>query len=264
MAGKQHQCALLWINRDVVHELHWFAQHICDLSGVHVLSSVAWSFNNLPPLTFLGYTDVLEMGLGFWFPSLHSGYVASLSPSHSLLMIFFLEALAVLATIQQAASILPHGAQLAIFTDNFNTVGMFNMLAALPQLNWLLLLAVDTLLAHDLDFHVFHIPEQGFASTPLNPLENTGGGIDMMEISPLARQPVREAWPLKQLIFEHSLSLGFALHPNTTHAYLSHLNSYLMFCQLHHFPVNPTPDTLSFYVVFMAHHIQPCSIDNYL
>ena len=85
-----------------------------------------------------------------------------------------------------------------------------------------------------------------------------------MEISPLARQPVREAWPLERLIFERSLSLGFALHPNTTRAYSSHLNSYLTFCQLHHFPVDPTPDTLSFYVVFMAHHIQPRSIDNYL
>ena len=86
----------------------------------------------------------------------------------------------------------------------------------------------------------------------------------MMSISPSARQPLREAWPLERLIFERSLSLGFALHPNTTRAYSSHLNSYLTFCQLHHFPVDPTPDTLSFYVVFMAHHIQPRSIDNYL
>ena len=157
-AGKQHHRALLWINRDVVRELLWFAQHIRGSSGVHVLSSVAWSYNNLPPLTFLGYTDASETGLGFWFPSLRSGYAASLSPSHSPPTIFFLEALAVLAAIKQAASILPHGARLAIFTDNFNTVGMFNTLAALPQLNWLLLSAVDTLLAHDLDFRVFHIP----------------------------------------------------------------------------------------------------------
>ena len=86
----------------------------------------------------------------------------------------------------------------------------------------------------------------------------------MMNISPLAQQPLQEAWPLEHLIFECSLSLGFALHPNTTRAYSLHLNSYLAFCQLHHFPVDLTPDTLSFYVVFMAHHIQPHSIDNYL
>ena len=157
-AGKQRQHALLWINRDVVRELHWFAHHVRGSSGVHVLSSVAWTFDNLPPSTFLAYTDASEVGLGFWFPSLDSGYAASMSPSHSPPTIFFLEALAVLAAIQKAASLLPHGARIAIFTDNSNTVGMFNTLAALPKLNWLLLSAVDVLLAHDLDFRVFHIP----------------------------------------------------------------------------------------------------------
>ena len=102
---------------------------------------------------------------------------------------------------------------------------MFNMLVALPQLNWLLLSAVDTLLAHDLDFHVFHIPghenvvadhlsrgclAEAVASAPglcihtFEPPQDTLGAasITVMEISPLARQPVREAWPLKRLIFE--------------------------------------------------------------
>ena len=35
---------------------------------------------------------------------------------------------------------------------------MFNTLAVLPKPNWLLLSAVGVLLAHDLDFCVFHIP----------------------------------------------------------------------------------------------------------
>ncbi|KAI5980623.1 hypothetical protein EDD15DRAFT_2187816 [Pisolithus albus] len=55
-----------------------------------------------------------------------------------------------------------------------------------------------------------------------------------------------------------------SLHPNTHRAYSSHLNSYLTFCDLHHLPVAPTPDTLSFFVVFMSHHIQPRSVENYL
>ncbi|KAG1799971.1 hypothetical protein EV424DRAFT_1274656, partial [Suillus variegatus] len=33
---------------------------------------------------------------------------------------------------------------------------------------------------------------------------------------------------------------------------------------LHHFPVEPTPDTLSFYVVYMCQHIQPRSVESYL
>ena len=43
---------------------------------------------------------------------------------------------------------------------------MFNALAELG-LNWLLMAAVDSLLAHDLDFRVFPIPDHNpIASTP--------------------------------------------------------------------------------------------------
>lgn len=46
---------------------------------------------------------------------------------------------------------------MAVYTDNFNSVSMFNTLAALPRYNWILLSAADTLIAHDLDFRVFYI-----------------------------------------------------------------------------------------------------------
>ncbi|KAL4068728.1 hypothetical protein V8B97DRAFT_1872904 [Scleroderma yunnanense] len=85
-----------------------------------------------------------------------------------------------------------------------------------------------------------------------------------MNVSAMARQPVREVWPLECLVYERSVSLGLALHPSTHRAYSSHLNSYLTFCRLHGFPIALTPDTLSFYVVFMSHYIQPRSVDNYL
>ncbi|KAI0737012.1 hypothetical protein BC629DRAFT_1265215, partial [Irpex lacteus] len=32
----------------------------------------------------------------------------------------------------------------------------------------------------------------------------------------------------------------------------------------HQFPIEPTPDTLSFYTVYMCHHIKPASVDSYL
>ncbi|KAG6327450.1 hypothetical protein ID866_11640, partial [Astraeus odoratus] len=55
-----------------------------------------------------------------------------------------------------------------------------------------------------------------------------------------------------------------ALHPSTHHTYSSHLNSYLTFCALHNLPPEPTPDTLSFFIVYMLHHIQPRSVMAYL
>ena len=85
-----------------------------------------------------------------------------------------------------------------------------------------------------------------------------------MQLSPLARQPAQEAWPLEHLILERSISLGLALHPNTSRVYSSHLNSYLTFCHLHNFPIDPTADTLLFFVIFMSHHIAPHSVVNYL
>ncbi|KAJ3969354.1 hypothetical protein EV361DRAFT_972395 [Lentinula raphanica] len=33
---------------------------------------------------------------------------------------------------------------------------------------------------------------------------------------------------------------------------------------MHDMPLDPTPDTLSFYVVYMSHHIEPRSVDSYL
>ncbi|THH15422.1 hypothetical protein EW146_g5063 [Bondarzewia mesenterica] len=37
-----------------------------------------------------------------------------------------------------------------------------------------------------------------------------------------------------------------------------------MFCKLHAFPITPTEDTLSFFIVYMSHHIQPDSVATYL
>ena len=37
-----------------------------------------------------------------------------------------------------------------------------------------------------------------------------------------------------------------------------------LFVRMHNFPIDPTPDTLSFFTVYMSHHIKPSSVDNYL
>ena len=42
------------------------------------------------------------------------------------------------------------------------------------------------------------------------------------------------------------------------------LNSYLTFCQLHHLDPDPTVNTLSLYITFMSHHIEPRSVRSYL
>jgi hypothetical protein len=78
------------------------------------------------------------------------------------------------------------------------------------------------------------------------------------------RQPVRAAWSRNRLVRERAIALGHSIELSTVHTYNSHLQSYLTFCKSHDFPIEPTPDTLSFFVVFMSHHIQQSSVAAYL
>ncbi|KIY47679.1 hypothetical protein FISHEDRAFT_44724 [Fistulina hepatica ATCC 64428] len=82
--------------------------------------------------------------------------------------------------------------------------------------------------------------------------------------NPRARQPQRVPWPRSRLEFERAVAIGASIDPSSTLTYSSALQSYLTFCRLHGFPIDPTPDTLSFYVVYMCHHIKPSSVNSYL
>ena len=79
-----------------------------------------------------------------------------------------------------------------------------------------------------------------------------------------SRQPRRETWSRERLLRERAIALGQAIDKSTMKCYNSSLNSYLTFVRLHNFPVEPTPDTLSFFTVYMCHHIEPRSVSAYL
>ena len=55
-----------------------------------------------------------------------------------------------------------------------------------------------------------------------------------------------------------------AIDTATHLSYTSALNSYLTFCKLHNFDINPTPETLSLYVTYQSTFINPKSVDSYL
>ena len=78
------------------------------------------------------------------------------------------------------------------------------------------------------------------------------------------RQPKRERWSLEHLHHERALALGEAIDLSTRKNYGSALNSYLNFILLHNLPVEPTDDTLSLYIVWTSHYIQPDSVETYL
>ena len=84
----------------------------------------------------------------------------------------------------------------------------------------------------------------------------------MTSISPTS--PVRLPWTTECLIYERSILLRMAIDSTTAHTYSSAANSYFTFCKLHTLPINPTPETLSYYVTFQSSHINPKSVESYL
>lgn len=86
----------------------------------------------------------------------------------------------------------------------------------------------------------------------------------MIQSQTRSRQPARQAWSRDRLVRERAIALGHAIDTSTLNTYSSALNSYLTFVRLHDLPVDPTPDTLSFFTVFMSHHIVPKSVSSYL
>jgi hypothetical protein len=86
----------------------------------------------------------------------------------------------------------------------------------------------------------------------------------MIEGNRRTRQPLRAVWSRERLVHERAVALGNVIDKSTLSNYNSALNSYLNFVKLHDFPVNPTPETLSFFTVYMCHHINPRSVNTYL
>lgn len=85
-----------------------------------------------------------------------------------------------------------------------------------------------------------------------------------MEMSSSSRQPRREAWTLERLNAELTINLGMAIDRSTHANYTSALNSYLTFCRLHGFDIEPTQRTLALYVTYQSSYINPSSVDTYL
>ncbi|THU88767.1 hypothetical protein K435DRAFT_679192 [Dendrothele bispora CBS 962.96] len=78
------------------------------------------------------------------------------------------------------------------------------------------------------------------------------------------RRRNRTVWTYERLIEERALNLGCVLDPASRTSYSSAADSYIQFCQWHNLPFEPTPDTLSLYVAYSCHFINPRSVRSYL
>jgi hypothetical protein len=104
------------------------------------------------------YCNVCPEGLDFWYLSTHLGFYVP-TPSNPLAsVIFYFEALCILCALIDTAHRIENGARLLIYTDNLNSVHIFNSLSCLPSYNHLLRHAIDILLSHNIDLRVLHVP----------------------------------------------------------------------------------------------------------
>src|ERR1700683_5195469 len=86
----------------------------------------------------------------------------------------------------------------------------------------------------------------------------------MITITHESRQPVRLPWTMDRLIHKRSILLGMAIDSTATNTYTSATNSYLTFCKLHNIPIDPTSETLSYYITFQSSYVNPKYVESYL
>ncbi|KAJ8582271.1 hypothetical protein M405DRAFT_921680, partial [Rhizopogon salebrosus TDB-379] len=129
MGGKEKPLAEIYVNSAVVRELSWLANHMDKLPGILLFELLNWGPGSGTDCVTI-FTDALSHGLAYWFPECDFGFQCSLPPSLPVGTIFFAEALAVCSAVHSLPDTDPMPHRVAIYTDNSNTVDIFNSLHA--------------------------------------------------------------------------------------------------------------------------------------
>lgn len=155
--GKEFPRAPIYLNRTVKDDLLWVAALFDHGSGVHLLTAKLWPASAADLLIFC---DASLTGLGFWSPQRQLGFAADLpvAPPGVQDNIFWYEAVTVLAALRWASTQRHTPRRLAIFTDNLNTVQIFDSLRASAPYNLILREACEILIQTGIDLRVCHVP----------------------------------------------------------------------------------------------------------
>lgn len=126
----------------------WFLKHFKATQGLFLFQSIAWSLSEAD-VTF--YADTSFSGIGLWSLELHLGYYAQITNRAVDSKIFYYKAYAIVCAIHWASSHSPALKHVAIFSDNTNTVDIFNSMRAHADFNNLLKYAIDLLMTCDIN-----------------------------------------------------------------------------------------------------------------
>ncbi len=152
--GKTQLFQLIWISKALCRKLLWMAEHLEHMPGILFLDSLEWG-PHLPDI--LVQTNASSKGLSIWIPQFAIGLYSHFTvPSEE--GIFFSEVLAVISMLLMTLLLSSKPCRILIYTDNTNTVDIFNSLHVKPFYNSLLITAVDALITYKAQLRVLHIP----------------------------------------------------------------------------------------------------------
>ena len=157
LRGRRDSLSLIWINKSIRDDFEWAMRILDNSTGVHLLKSLSWG---LEDATLIIYCDACPAGMGFWYPGMRIGFYSPTPAYPNPDLIFYFEALCVLSAIYDAHCRSPRlgEGRFVVFTDNSNTVDIFNTLRALPPYNNILKAAVDIINKGDHNIRVLHVP----------------------------------------------------------------------------------------------------------
>lgn len=147
--------ARIWSNKAIKMDLDWGANHMERLSGTHLLKSKYWDEVDADVVM---ESDACLTGMAFWFPRSRRAFFCPAPADAPKDLIFYLEALAVTSAFSCATAEATCPQKMIIYTDNMNTVNIFNMLHALPLYNPMLRHVVDIIINDKHKLSVRHIP----------------------------------------------------------------------------------------------------------
>ena len=154
IAGKSQSSLYVRINNDVRADFHWALSMLSILPPVCLLHSLTWTESEAHITVFC---DACPKGMGFWLPDSNVGFYCP-TPTQTLPLIYYVEALCVLAALRHCCAFMTPHQKLLIYTDNTNVVDIFSSLRCRPEFNTIVKHAVSKCVESQVNVRVLHVP----------------------------------------------------------------------------------------------------------
>jgi hypothetical protein len=105
------------------------------------------------------YCDACMTGLAFWFLAWQQGFYSQVILNLASKIIFYFEALAVAEALDNLCTSAIKSSKIIVYSDNMNTVNIFNSLHCLSSFNPLLCFCVDIFLEKEFNVCIVHISD---------------------------------------------------------------------------------------------------------